>query len=246
MKGMRSTACAASLGGVRPLSPFGGAAPHLRAALLGTTIHELAHTLAGDSVPKPDSFVNLIAGAVERKLDFVSGLYRKREIFRNGPELWEVYRDHGHELTDAEVDAAPLVEVAWCGFGLVWTSAEMLMATYRESRKRMWPGGPFAFTERMSEDETFCPLARELGFKVWADTTTRVGHVGAARIIGPDMPAEAPSGFVGPHGGQPPGSALAEGNARGGPQLSDPGASRRVALRTVSAAGAVLPTMARQ
>jgi hypothetical protein len=40
-----------------------------------------------DSVSAPDGFVRLIDGALHRNLDFVTGLYRKREGYANGHKL---------------------------------------------------------------------------------------------------------------------------------------------------------------
>ena len=67
-----------------------------------------------------------------------------------------------------------LFEVAACGFAAVMTTTEML----RDVRSRYEL--PFYPARGFGEDFAFCIRARQMGHRIWCDSSIKVGHVGTA------------------------------------------------------------------
>ena len=105
--------------------------------------------------------------------DMVCGIYFKREL----PETPVIYKSIGTGGASNESHAEPyfnypedeLFPIAGCGFGAVMMTTELL--------KRV---GDFAFTpvNRLSEDLSFCWLAKNVGARIACDSRIKVGHVG--------------------------------------------------------------------
>lgn len=74
--------------------------------------------------------------------------------------------------TDYERDS--LFEVEACGFAAVM----MTTAALRDVRDRL--GLPFYPVQGLGEDLAFCRRARHLGYRIWCDSSIKVGHVGTA------------------------------------------------------------------
>lgn len=70
-----------------------------------------------------------------------------------------------------------LVECDAVGFGAVLIKTKVIKAIL-ESKDSCFFG-----MDRTGEDITFCIKARKLGFKVWMDTSVKLGHLGAPTII---------------------------------------------------------------
>lgn len=64
--------------------------------------------------------------------------------------------------------------VAGCGFGAV------LMTTAMLRRVQTASGLPFFPASGFGEDLSFCLRATQLGFKIWCDSSIKLGHVGAS------------------------------------------------------------------
>lgn len=63
-------------------------------------------------------------------------------------------------------------EIAGCGFGCVLLSVEVLKAVFQRYKSCFLP------LKYYGEDLAFCLRAREVGYKIYADPTAVVGHVG--------------------------------------------------------------------
>lgn len=63
-------------------------------------------------------------------------------------------------------------EIAGCGFGCVLLSVEVLKAVFQRYKSCFLP------LQYYGEDLAFCVRAREVGYKIYADPTAVVGHVG--------------------------------------------------------------------
>lgn len=82
---------------------------------------------------------------------------------RNGNPGFEFYADYPRDS---------LFEVQGCGFGAV------LMTTDLIRRVADKYGHPFSPIQPFGEDFSFCIRARELGAKIWCDSSIKIGHVG--------------------------------------------------------------------
>ncbi len=129
-------------------------------------------------------------------LDVVSGLYIQRKPNQHTLEL---YRG-GVNVPMADIQGRGVVEVDGCGFGGALIKSEVF-------RKMQYPH--FFYTSALdhsntiSEDVYFCNKARALGFRIWADTSIRFGHVGSSTFVVEDQvkkidldapPAPVPTG----------------------------------------------------
>lgn len=63
-------------------------------------------------------------------------------------------------------------EIAGCGFGCVLLSVEVLKAVFQRYKSCFLP------LKYYGEDLAFCLRAKEVGYKIYADPTAVVGHVG--------------------------------------------------------------------
>jgi len=129
---------------------------------------------------------------IESDKDIITGLYIQRIPGTHTVEVYMVNPNGGMSNIPYEMLSkynGP-VEVAGCGFGCVLVKGEVF-------RKMEYPHFYYksALDHRntVSEDVYFCKKARDLGFKVWADTTIKCDHKGSTLFtIKDSSPAPAP------------------------------------------------------
>ena len=135
--------------------------------------------LDADMTFKPDTLIRLAKDMDDNDLDMVCGIYFTRKT----PVLpgihshlhWRIKED-GWVDTDCrcfiDYPEDSLFEVACCGFGCVMTSTRLLKAMNDKY------GSPFYPLMGMGEDTTFCWRATQNGFKIFCDSSVKVGHIG--------------------------------------------------------------------
>lgn len=126
---------------------------------------------------QPDLLKRLMAH-IENGIDFVSGLYFKR-CYPTGPVVFKTItqRKEGRELiTEAlPYDDYPkdqLFEVDAAGFGAVLMKVDLLK---KVSDKY---GLPFSPCLGLGEDMSFCWRAKQLGAKLYCDSSIKLRHIG--------------------------------------------------------------------
>lgn len=158
--------------------------------LIGSLIYESRNNLAkqamqakadyimwfdSDMTFAPDTMTRL-QQHMENGLDIVTGIYfRRRPPFT--PTLFKELRrtDDPNVAEHANFDDYPsdsLFEIAGCGFGCVMTRVSVLedvMLNYQD-----WFGPVCG----LGEDLSFCLRARELGYKIYCDSSIKCGHIG--------------------------------------------------------------------
>lgn len=127
--------------------------------------------LDSDVVFTPDLLHNLLAHDV----DFVTGMYfERRPPF--GPVLYKKIR---YGETPAEYEAEKyldypqkeLFEIDACGFGAVLVRTQVI----KDVRERYYHA--FAPQQGFGEDISFCIRAKNVGYKLWCDSSIQLGHV---------------------------------------------------------------------
>ena len=157
--------------------------------LIGSLIYESRNTLAKQAIATkadyimwldsdmtfaPDTMTRLQQHMEEGK-DIVTGLYfRRRPPFT--PVLFKtlerINEDSAkHENYDDYPDNS-LFEIGGCGFGCVMTRTSVLEDVFLNYHKCFDP------VCSIGEDLAFCLRARELGYKIYCDSTIKCGHVG--------------------------------------------------------------------
>ncbi len=107
--------------------------------------------------------------------DVVSGLYIQRIENTHNLELFSDNR-----IPYEDIKGKGLIEVKGCGFGCVLIKSEIF-------RTMEYPH--FLYTHALdhndtySEDTYFCDKARSLGYKIYADTTIKCGHIGETTFV---------------------------------------------------------------
>ena len=127
-----------------------------------------------DMVFNPDTLIRLLKH-IDDGADMVCGIYYRRtppftptvfktmEIDEKRQEaVWEEFEEIPNEL----------FEVAGCGFGCVLMKTEIFVATFGKF------GNMFAPIGNIGEDIAFCWRARKCGYKIMADPSIGLGHVG--------------------------------------------------------------------
>ena len=115
---------------------------------------------------------------IDYGLDFISGIYvtRKEPIrptifkgmeIRDTPEGRKAIAPTYEDYPESEV-----FEIDACGFGVVMTTVKLLKDVTEAY------GLPFTPVFGYGEDLSFCMRARELGYKIWCDSSITAGHVG--------------------------------------------------------------------
>lgn len=127
-----------------------------------------------DMVFNPDTLQKLIA-LIDEGHDMVTGIYYRRTppftptIFKTmdidepaGAAKWTEFE---------EIPEEPF-EVAACGFGCVLMRSEIFVSVFAKF------GNMFSPIGNVGEDISFCWRARECGYKIFADPSISLGHVG--------------------------------------------------------------------
>lgn len=107
--------------------------------------------------------------------DFVTGIaHSRREPFSSCvfSEIYPCFRKWQGEYPQNTF------EIAACGFACVLISMEIIKAVWEKHSTAFFPD------PRLGEDVSFCKKAAELGFKIFAEPSVKVGHIGQ-RIIYP-------------------------------------------------------------
>lgn len=128
----------------------------------------------------PGNIITRLNKRLDEGLDFVSGLYftRKEPIM---PTLYKDVRmeeapEHGKKTAVLEpypdYPRDSLFEIASCGFGCVMMKTEIISEIFKNF------GLPFSPVLGFGEDISFCLRASKLGYKLWCDSSIKLGHVG--------------------------------------------------------------------
>lgn len=151
--------------------------------LLGQTAIEMGADyvfwLDSDMVFPPDTLVKMIKTLEENDLDFLSGVYFKR-VAPYKPVLFDEMDDTGVNYTEFEKIPDGIFEIGGCGFGCVLMKTDILIDVLASEMDMFTP------LPRAGEDIAFCIRARRCGYKLYADSTIPLGHVGH-RIITRDF-----------------------------------------------------------
>ena len=132
-----------------------------------------------DMTFKPDTLIRLSKDMDEHDLDMVCGIYftRKAPVM---PSIhkhlhWQI-KDDGWVDTDCrcftDYPENSLFEITCCGFGCVMTSGRLL----KDMNEKY--GAPFYPLMGMGEDTTFCWRATQNGYKIFCDSSVKIGHLG--------------------------------------------------------------------
>lgn len=132
---------------------------------------------------QPDVMQRL-AARLDEGLDFVSGLYFSRKAPVKPIVYEKVGYYHSEELNEVTPSAKnylnypkdSLFEVEGVGFGIVMHTTKLLADVGNKY------GLPFSPILGFGEDLSFCMRARELGYKLYCDSSIKAGHVGMGVI----------------------------------------------------------------
>jgi len=132
-----------------------------------------------DMKPGPED----MTGLLDRRLDFVSGLYFRREG-KHEPLVYD-WTEEGFKAM-SPLPFYELIQADGCGFGWVYTSIDMLKKMEAhpdfESHSGWFPDK--RYSGGFGDDLGFCDLARKARIQLYVDTGIIIGHEQGARFIG--------------------------------------------------------------
>lgn len=138
--------------------------------------------LDSDMVFGPITLINLLESAQKNLLDFVSGIYFKRQL-PTAPVIYKSLRwsndkttgviDHGSMVFD-DYPKDRLFRIS--GAGLACTLVRVSAIQECINRFKYPPFDPMPY---LGEDLSFCWKPNECGIKMYCDSRVKVGHVGA-------------------------------------------------------------------
>ena len=132
--------------------------------------------LDSDMVFPPDTLQRMLKTCKEKDIDFLTGVYFRR-VAPFTPVLFKEMSDDGHEAEEfQDIPKDELFEVRACGFGCVLMKTNVIVDVFSTHMNMFTP------IEGSGEDISFCIRARQCGYKVIADPTIPLGHVGHAVI----------------------------------------------------------------
>lgn len=135
---------------------------------------ELVMWFDSDMVFNPDTLTRLLKH-IDNGADMVTGVYYRRTPPFT-PVVFETMdmNEDGQGFTWKEFEKIPdePFEVAACGFGCVLMRAEMFVSVFAQY------GQMFTPIANCGEDIAFCWRARQCGYKIIADPSIGLGHVG--------------------------------------------------------------------
>ena len=114
---------------------------------------------------------------LDRDLDVCTGIYVGGEAEHKPVLFTELFKDSGNECAHAskkgltELLKEDVFEVAGAGAGFLLVRQHLLRLMWVHQHEWFKP------YEGLGEDVSFCQRVRELGFKIFADNTFRVGHI---------------------------------------------------------------------
>lgn len=129
-----------------------------------------------DMVFEPDALVRLVDDIEQKGCDIVTGLcFMRRPPYR--PCIWsELKMAH---LPENRVSAVyenypknELFEIDACGMAFCLMKTEVAEAIMKEK------GTCFSPIPGYGEDLSFCIRAKQLGYKLWCDSSVKIGHIG--------------------------------------------------------------------
>lgn len=134
--------------------------------------------LDSDMVFNGDLLRRMLGTATKEKTDFVTGVYYRR-VEPYTPTLFKTLDFDGGICTWSDVDEIPdkPFEVAGCGFGAVLLHTQVLYDVVAKFDGRM-----FHPLDGVGEDLSFCWRARQCDYKIIADPTLPLGHMGHMMI----------------------------------------------------------------
>lgn len=136
-----------------------------------------------DMVFNPDTLTRMLKLLDDTGADMVTGVYYRRTP-PFSPVLFKTMDidEAKQEAVFTEYDEIPTepFEVASCGFGCVLMKAEMFIAIYSRFNNMFAPIG------NIGEDIAFCWRARQCGYRIIADPSIALGHVGHT-VIGKEF-----------------------------------------------------------
>ena len=130
--------------------------------------------LDSDIMFEPELLENMMKTLTENDLDFLTGIYYRRVEPYTPVVCNELYFDEEGKCYWNDFKQLPegLFEVGGCGFGCVLMKAEVLL----DVQGRF--GDMFSPIHLVGEDYSFCWRVRECGYKIIADPSIHLGHVG--------------------------------------------------------------------
>ena len=103
--------------------------------------------------------------------DFVTGVYR----MRRPDQVIELYDTKYQQIDRQMLDVYTTIELGGCGFGCALVKTKVLKDVgYPQFEYHQ----AYHHGDTFSEDNDFCQKARNLGYKIWVDTTVRCSHKG--------------------------------------------------------------------
>lgn len=109
--------------------------------------------------------------------DMVSGIYRQR---KPDQQILEIYTKNEHggvtNIPFESIKNAGLFEIESCGFGCVLVKSEVIRAI---GYPQFVYKSALDHKDTISEDIYFCKKAKELGYKIYADSSIICDHIGA-------------------------------------------------------------------
>lgn len=124
--------------------------------------------LDSDMVFNADLLERMLQSMEQNNADIITGVYFRR-VEPYSPVLFNAEGSTYSELT--EIPPEPF-EVGGCGFGAVLMKMDVMFDVIGKF------GDPFTPTSGLGEDLSFCWRARECGYKIIADPSIPLGHVG--------------------------------------------------------------------
>ena len=109
--------------------------------------------------------------------DFICGIFHARRPGYHSCLFKSLDLKHLERFEEYPTD---VFEIAGCGFACVLVSVEVLKAVFHRY------GSCFLPLKYYGEDLAFCMRAHQVGYKIYADPTARVGHVGHITIYQED------------------------------------------------------------
>lgn len=127
---------------------------------------------------EPDAMERLEAD-MDNGAEMVCGLYFKRMlptepcIYKAAEIVQADKGNRGHIEAYTNYPKDRVFEVEACGFGLVMIDTDLIIEVAKNY------GAPFnPYMGLLGEDISFCYRARQLGHKIYCDSSIKVGHVG--------------------------------------------------------------------
>ena len=127
-----------------------------------------------DMIFNGDTLLRML-DTLDKGYDFVTGVYYRRTPPFTPTIFKTMEIDQEAQRADwTEFDGIPdeLFEVASCGFGCVLMKTKMFIDVFEKFNNMFAPIG------NVGEDIAFCWRARQCGYKLIADPSIKLGHVG--------------------------------------------------------------------